>query len=192
MKVIAFNGSPHKEGNTYHLIRHTLDEIEKAGIKTEIIQIGGEKVHPCTACGKCFEKNNRQCVQDDDPVNDCIVKMVEADAIIIATPTYFAGVTPEIKAFMDRAFFVAIANGGLFRQKLGAGIAAERRSGAVCAVDTINHYFGISGMFSAGSRYWNNAKGLRPGDVENDEEGVDTMHQLGENIAWFVKRINRQ
>ena len=192
MKVIAFNGSPHKEGNTYHLIRHTLDEIETAGISTEIIQIGGKKVHPCTACGKCFENNDRQCVQDDDMVNECIEKMVEADAIIIATPTYFAGVTPEIKAFMDRAFFVAGANGRLFRHKLGAGIAAERRSGAVCAVDTINHYFGISGMFSAGSRYWNNAKGLRPGDVENDEEGIDTMRQLGENIAWFVKKINNQ
>ncbi len=192
MKVIAFNGSPHKEGNTYHLIRHTLDEIETAGISTEIIQIGGKKVHPCTACGKCFENNDRQCVQDDDMVNECIKKMVEADAIIIATPTYFAGVTPEIKAFMDRAFFVAGANGRLFRHKLGAGIAAERRSGAVCAVDTINHYFGISGMFSAGSRYWNNAKGLRPGDVENDEEGIDTMRQLGENIAWFVKKINNQ
>ena len=190
MKVIAFNGSPHKEGNTYHLIRHALNELEKAGIETEIVQIGGMKVHPCTACGKCFEMKNRQCVQDDDLVNDCIEKMVEAEAIIIATPTYFAGVTPEIKAFMDRAFFVAGANGRLFRYKLGAGIAAERRSGAVCAVDTINHYFCISGMFSAGSRYWNNAKGLMPGDVEKDEEGIDTMRQLGENIAWFIKRTS--
>jgi len=192
MKVIAFNGSPHKDGNTYHLIRHTLDEIEKAGIKTEIVQIGGKTVHPCIACSRCFENKDQQCVQDDDLVNDCIKKMIEADAIIIATPTYFAGVTPEIKAFMDRAFFVAGANGRLFRHKLGAGIAAERRSGAVCAVDTINHYFCISGMFSAGSRYWNNAKGLRPGDVENDEEGIDTMLQLGENIAWFVKKTSKQ
>jgi multimeric flavodoxin WrbA len=191
MKTVAFNGSPNKEGNTYRLVRHTLDEIEKAGIKTELIQIGGRKVHPCTACGKCFENKDRQCVQDKDMVNECIGKMVKADAIIIATPTYFAGVTPEIKAFMDRAFFVAIANGRLFRQKLGAGIAAERRSGAVCAVDTINHYFGISGMFSAGSSYWNNAKGLKPGDVETDKEGIETMRQLGENIAWFIKRTHK-
>jgi multimeric flavodoxin WrbA len=186
MKVVAFNGSPHREGNTYSLVRHTLDEIEKTGIETELIQIGGRKVHPCTACAKCFENRDRKCVIGNDMVNECIGKMVDADAIIIATPTYFAGVTPEIKAFMDRAFLVAEASGNIFRRKLGAGIAAERRSGAVCAVDAINHYFLKSGMFAAGSRYWNNAKGLFPGEVEADEEGIDTMKQLGENIAWFI------
>jgi multimeric flavodoxin WrbA len=192
MKVIALNGSPHRDGNTYLLIRHVLDEIEKEGIQTEIIQVGGKKVSPCTACWKCFENRDKRCVLEADLVNDCIEKMIGADAIIIATPTYFAGVTPEIKAFMDRSFFVAKANGDLFRRKLGAGIAAERRAGAVCAVDTINHYFGISGMFTAGSRYWNLAMGLKPGDVETDEEGVDTMHQLGQNIAWFVKGTRRR
>jgi multimeric flavodoxin WrbA len=186
MKVLAFNGSPHKDGNTYRLIRHTLEAIEKAGIETELIQIGGKNIHPCMGCAKCFENRNRKCVIEKDMVNECISKMVEADAIVIATPTYFAGVTPDIKAFMDRAFLVGQANGNFYRQKLGAGIAAERRSGAVCAVDGINHYFTISGMFSAGSRYWNNAKGLFPGEVENDEEGIDTMRQLGENIACFV------
>jgi multimeric flavodoxin WrbA len=190
MKVVAFNGSPNKEGNTYHLIRRTLEAIEKVGIKTEIIQIGGTNVHPCLgmACLKCLENKDLKCVQDNDMVNECITKMREADAIIIGTPTYFAGVTPEIKAFMDRAFLVGMANDNMFRQKLGAGIAAERRSGAVCAVDTINHYFGISGMFTAGSRYWNNAKGFKSGEVERDEEGIDTMKQLGENIAWFIKK----
>jgi multimeric flavodoxin WrbA len=191
MKVIAFNGSPHRDGNTYHLIRHALDAIEKAGIETEIIQIGGKNVHPCLACGKCLENRDRQCIQKKDMVNECIEKMLAADAIIIGTPTYFAGVTPEIKAFMDRAFLVGKAYDDMFRQKLGAAIAAERRSGAVCAVDTINHYFTISGMFSAGSRYWNNAKGFMPGEVESDEEGIDTMKQLGENIAWFVKKTRK-
>jgi len=191
MKVIAFNGSPHREGNTYHLIRHALDAIEKAGIETEIVQIGGKNVHPCIACGKCLENKDRRCIQTKDMVNECIEKMLAADAIIIGTPTYFAGVTPEIKAFMDRACLVGKANDDMFRQKLGAAIAAERRSGAVCAVDTIDHYFTISGMFSAGSRYWNNAKGFMPGEVESDEEGIDTMKQLGENIAWFVKKTRR-
>jgi multimeric flavodoxin WrbA len=188
MKVVAFNGSPHRDGNTYLLIRHTLDAIERAGIKTELIQIGGKKVHPCIACGKCLENRDRQCVQKKDMVNECIEKMLAADAIIIGTSTHFAGVTPEIKAFMDRAFLVAQANDNMFRQKLGAALAAERRSGAVCAVDSINHYFCISGMFSAGSRYWNNAKGFLPGDVETDDEGIDTMKQLGENITWFVRK----
>jgi len=173
MKIIAFNGSPKKKGNTYHLIRHTLNKIEKTGIKTELVQIGGTKVHPCMACGKCFETLDRECSVKNDRVNEYIGKMIDADAIIIGTPTYFAGVTPEIKAFMDRAFFVGKANG------------------AVCAVDTINHYFGISGMFTAGSRYWNNAKGLQPGDVDEDEKGIDTMKQLGENIVWFIKKIHK-
>jgi len=191
MKVIAFNGSPREEGNTHRLLRHVLEAVEKEGIATELVQVGGRKVQPCTACGKCFENLDRRCIQESDMVNDCIGKMIAADAIVIGTPTYFAGVTPEIKAFMDRAFFVGKANGDLFRHKLGAAVAAERRSGAVCAVDTINHYFGISGMFATGSRYWNNAKGMAPGDVENDEEGVDTMKQLGENIAWFLKKTRK-
>jgi multimeric flavodoxin WrbA len=142
-------------------------------------------------CGRCFETRDRECSVKTDNVNEYIRKMIAADAIIIGTPTYVAGVTPEIKAYMDRAFFVGKANGDLFRQKLGAGIAAERRSGAVCAVDIINHYFGISGMFTAGSRYWNNAKGLQPGDFDEDEEGVDTMKQLGENIVWFLKKTHK-
>lgn len=144
------------------------------------------------ACWKCFENQDQRCVQETDLVNECIEKMISVDAIIIATPTYLAGVTPEIKAFMDRSFFVAKANGDLFRQKLGAGIAAQRRAGAACAVDTINHFFGISGMFTAGSRYWNLAMGLKPGEVEDGEEGGDTMHQLSQNIAWFVKRTRNQ
>jgi len=190
-RVIAFNGSPHRDGNTHRLLRHTLDEIERAGIGTEIIQVGGENVHPCTVCGKCLETLDRQCALDDDMVNESILKMTEADAIIIGTPTYFAGVTPEIKAFMDRAFFVAKMNGDIFRQKLGAAVAVDRRSGAVCAVDTINHYFTISGMFCAGSRYWNNAKGFMPGEVESDTEGIATMKQLGENIAWFIRKTRK-
>lgn len=191
MKVIAFNGSPRKDGNTYHLLRHVLDVLLQEGIETEIVQVGGRKVHPCTACSKCFSNQDRRCVIDNDLVNECIEKMVEADAVVIGSPTYFAGVSAEIKAFMDRAFFVAMANGGLFRYKAGAGVAAERRSGAVCVVDQVNHYFGISGMFTAGSRYWNNGKGLMPGEVEDDPEAIDTMRELGENLAWFIRNTRK-
>lgn len=191
MKVIAFNGSPNKEGNTYLLIRHVLDAIEKEGIETELIQLGGKTVYPCSACWKCFENLDEECIQGKDMVNECIRKMKDADAIILGSPTYFSSVTPEIKAFMDRAFFVAKANNGLFNRKMGAAVVAVRRAGAVNAADTINHYFGISGMFTAGSRYWNLGVGLRPGDVETDEEGIDTMKQLGENIAWFIKNTKK-
>ena len=191
MKVIAFNGSPHKEGNTYLLIRHALDAIEKEGIETEIVQIGGKTVYPCTACRKCFDNQDQCCILDKDIVNECIEKMIAADAIILGSPTYFSSVTPEIKAFMDRAFFVALANDSLFKRKLGAAVVAVRRAGAVNVADTINHYFGISGMFTAGSRYWNLGVGLEPGDVEADAEGIETMKQLGENIAWFIKGMKK-
>lgn len=188
MNVIAFNGSPHSKGNTYQLLRHVLDEVEKEGIGTELVQVGGKTVHPCTACGKCFQSKDRKCVQADDLVNESIEKMAAADAIVIGSPTYFTGVTPEIKAFMDRSFYVALANGGLFRHKLGAAVAVARRAGAVMVYDTIDHYYGISGMYSAGSIYWNLGIALKPGDAEKDNEGVRTMTQLGENIAWFLKK----
>lgn len=151
MKVIAFNGSPNKDGNTSLLIRLALDAIEKEGIGTDIIQIGGQTVYPCTACWKCFENLDERCIQGKDIVNECIEKMKDADAIILGSPTYFSSVTPEIKAFMDRVFLVAMGNHGLFNRKLGAAIVAVERAGAVNAIDTINHYFGISGMFTAGS-----------------------------------------
>lgn len=189
MKVIAFNGSPHPEGNTYRLIRYALDEIEAEGIETEIVQIGGERIYGCTACMKCSENQDRKCALVKDIVNDCIEKMAAANGIIIGSPTYFSGVTPEIKAFMDRAFFVGMTNGDLYKRKVGAGIAAVRRAGAVCVVDSINHYFGISGMYTAGSRYWNLGMGLAQGDVEKDAEGVDTMRQLGQNVAYFIKEM---
>ena len=188
MKVIAFNGSPRKNGNTYHMLKMVLEEVEKEGIETELVQVGGTKISPCLACMKCFTNKDKKCVQKNDIVNEMFVKMMEADAIVIGSPTYFAGVTPEIKAFMDRTFYLAIANGRVFRQKLGAAVAAERRAGAVSVVDTINHYFGISGMYSAGSRYWNLGIGRAEGEVVKDEEGVDTMRQLGQNIAFFVKK----
>jgi multimeric flavodoxin WrbA len=192
MKVIAFNGSPNKDGNTSLLIKHVFRELEKEGIKTEVVQIGGKKVSSCSACWKCLENKDKRCVQENDMVNDCIGKMIEADAIIIGSPTYFAGVTPEIKAFMDRAFFVAKANDSLFNHKLGASVIAVRRAGAVCVYDTINHYFGISGMYSTGSIYWNLGIGLKPGDVESDDEGIETMKQLGQNIAWFVRKTHKK
>jgi len=192
MKVIAFNGSPNKDGNTSHLIRHVLSELKKEGIETELIQIGGKTVSPCTACFKCFDNQDERCIQENDLVNECIEKMAGADAIIIGSPTYFASVTPEIKAFMDRAFFVAMANNALFRHKLGAAVIAVRRAGAVTAFDTINHYFGISGMYTAGSSYWNLGMGLKPGEVENDEAGIETMKQLGQNIAFFVKKVSKK
>ena len=190
MKVVAFNGSPRKEGNTRILLETVCGELEKEGIQTEIIQIGGKQVHGCTACMKCFENKDNRCIIDNDFVNECIEKMIEADGIIIGTPTYFTDVSVEVKALIDRAGFVAIANGGKLNRKAGAAVVAVRRAGATHAFDTINHLFGISGMFTVGSTYWNVGMGLQAGDVRGDAEGLETMKNLGQNMAWFLKKTS--
>lgn len=190
MKVVAFNGSPRKEGNTASLIGYVLAELEKEGIETEIVQIGGKTVHGCIACAKCFESKDRRCVIDNDIVNECIEKMLEADGIILASPTYFADLTPELKALIDRAGFVAKANSEMFRYKVGAAVVAVRRAGSVHVFDSINHFFTISQMIIPGSSYWNMGIGLAEGDVEKDEEGIRTMRVLGQNMAWLLKKLN--
>ncbi len=190
MKVVAFNGSPRKEGNTAALIRHVLTELEKEGIETETVQVGGKSIHGCTACVKCFENKDKKCVIDKDIVNECIEKMIEADGIILGSPTYFADLTPELKALIDRSGFVAGANGGLFRRKVGAAVVAVRRAGSIHVFDSINHFFTISQMIIPGSSYWNVGIGLAEGDVEKDEEGIRTMETLGQNMAWLLKKLN--
>lgn len=192
MYVVAFNTSPKKDGNTSRLIQYALDAIAKEGIETELVHIGGKPIQGCIACMKCFERKDGHCALKKDVVNDCIDKMSRADGIIIGSPTYFSDITPEAKALIDRSGFVAIANDRLFSRKVGAGIAAVRRAGAVCALDSINHLFGISDMFTAGSVYWNLGLGLEPGDVDGDAEGIQTMHRLGENIAWFIRNVQKR
>ncbi|AKB85595.1 flavodoxin family protein [Methanococcoides methylutens] len=189
MKVVAFNGSPRKEGNTSRLIAHVMEVLEKEGIKTEVVQLGGNSIHGCTACMKCFDKKDNRCVIEKDIINECIEKMMEADGIIIATPTYFADLSPETKALIDRAGFVGKANGELFKRKVGAAVVAVRRAGAIHAFDSINHFFTISEMIIPGSSYWNVGIGLMPGDVDSDGEGMQTMETLGQNMAWLMEKI---
>ena len=123
-------------------------------------------------------------------VNECIEKMLEADGIILASPTYFADLTPELKALIDRAGFVAKANSEMFRRKVGAAVVAVRRAGSIHVFDSINHFFTISQMIIPGSSYWNMGMGLAEGDVEKDEEGIRTMQILGQNMAWLLKKLN--
>jgi multimeric flavodoxin WrbA len=189
MKVVAFNGSARKDGNTAILVNTVLEELERAGIRTELVQLSGKKIRGCTACGKCFEKQNNRCAVKGDIVNDCIEKMLDADGIILASPTYFADVSTEMKALIDRSGFVAKANQDMFRRKAGAAVVAVRRGGAIHAFDTINHFFFINQMIVPGSSYWNIGIGLAPGDVNSDEEGIMTMKTLGANMAWLMKKI---
>jgi multimeric flavodoxin WrbA len=189
MKVIAFSGSARKDGNTAILVRHAFAELEKEGIETELVQLAGERIRGCVACFQCWQRKDGSCVVKDDCVNDCIDKMKGADGIILASPTYFADITSEIKALMDRSGMVARANGDMFRRKAGAAIIAVRRAGAIHAFDSLNHFFLIGQMIIPGSSYWNVGVGREIGEVEKDEEGVQTMKDLGKNMAWLLKRI---
>lgn len=189
MKVTAFNGSPREGGNTSHLISHVFNALQNSGITTEEVRIGGKHLHGCIACYQCFSRKNLRCAVTDDMANSCIEKMLESDGIIIASPTYFAALTPETKALIDRCGMVSRANGDMLKRKAGAAIVAVRRGGAINVFDTINHFFTIGQMIIPGSNYWNVGVGRNIGDVEQDEEGVNTMKVLGENMAWLLKKI---
>lgn len=189
MKVVAFNGSARKDGNTAILIRNVFAELAQEGIDTELVQFAGTALRGCTACGTCFKMKNNRCIIEDDIVNDCIARMIEADGIILASPVYFSDITTEMKALIDRSGFVGRANGELYRHKVGAAIAAVRRAGAIHALDSMNHFFFISQMIVPGSSYWNLGIGREKGEVENDAEGLQTMKTLGQNMAWLLKKI---
>jgi len=187
MKALAVNGSPRKGGNTEFLLRKVLEPIAEAGIETELIHVGGTGLRGCTACFQCMEKKTRRCAIEVDGLNDCLARMIQADAIILGSPTYFADMTADMKALVDRAGFVAMANDGLFARKIGAAVVAVRRGGATHVLDSINHLFLISRMIVPGSTYWNFGFGLDKGEAANDQEGLDNMRDLGETIAWLVK-----
>lgn len=190
MKVVAFNGSARKDGNTAILIQRVLRILEQEGIETELIQLAGQQIRGCSACGVCGKVKNRQCKIVDDNVNLYIEKMAQSDGIILGSPTYFSMMTPEMKALIDRAGFVARANDEMFKRKVGAAVVAVRRAGGIPTFDAINHFFFINQMIVPGSSYWNIGIGLNKGDVEKDEEGIETMDYLGINMAWLLKKIN--
>ncbi len=189
MKVVAFNTSARRDGNTAILIKEVFKELENKGIGTELIQLAGEKIQGCIGCGKCFTKKDQQCAVTTDPVNAYIAKMIKADGMIIGSPTYFADCTANAKALIERAGMVGRANDNLFKRKIGAAVVAVRRGGAIHAFDTINHFFTIGEMIIVGSIYWNIGIGRQIGEVENDQEGLSTMTALGKNMAWLMQKV---
>ncbi|MCP4606952.1 MAG: flavodoxin family protein [Proteobacteria bacterium] len=189
MKVVAFNGSGRKDGNTAILLRVVLGELEKEGIETELFQLAGKKIRGCMACYKCKENKNKRCSITNDVLNDCIEKMLSADGILIGSPTYFSDVSTETKALIDRAGMVARANDDMFKRRVGAGVVAVRRAGSIHAFDSINHLFTISQMIIPGSSYWNIGLGGKIGEVESDKEGLEIMQTLGKNMAWLLKKV---
>ena len=190
MKAVAINGSPRKGGNTEILLKQVLAPLASDGWDTEFVQLGGKDIRGCQACYHCFDTKNSRCGQKNDFFNHCMEKMVAADAIILGSPTYFTDVSAEMKALLDRAGLVAVANGGLFRGKIGAAVVAVRRGGGTHAFDTINHMFLMSGAIVPGSTYWNLGFGLDKGDVAKDEEAARNMADLGQTIAWLGKAIH--
>jgi multimeric flavodoxin WrbA len=191
MKVIAFNGSARKEGNTSILLNMVFDELKAEGIGTEIYTLAGKPIQGCIACYKCFEKKDKRCAVEKDIINECIQKMLEADGILLGSPTYFADVSAGMKALIERCGMVSRANGDMFKRKVGAGVVAVRRAGAMHVFNSLNSFFLISQMIIPGSSYWNLAIGRQPGEVNSDLEGVQTMRNLGKNMAWLLKKINR-
>lgn len=190
MKVVAFIGSARKDGNTVALVRHVFAELEAEGVSCELVELAGRKCHGCTACRKCADTDDGRCSGVRDFISEeCIPRALGADGIIIASPVYFADVTAETKALIDRLGYASRQGTNRLAHKVGAGVIAVRRAGAIHALDTINHLFIVSEMVVIGSSYWNIGIGRAPGDVENDEEGIRTMHTLGRNMAWALKGL---
>lgn len=189
MKVLAINGSAHKEGNTYHALAAAAEVLEQQGIECEIVHLGGKLIHGCIGCGLCAKNKDERCGAFDDEVNGLIQQMKAADAIILGSPVYYAGVAGTMKALCDRAFYVGGANGGLYRYKPGAALVALRRSGGVAAFDQLNHYFTISEMPVVSSSYWSALHGAKAGEVLEDGEGIHTARTMAANMAWILKLI---
>ncbi|NTU90479.1 MAG: flavodoxin family protein [Chlorobiaceae bacterium] len=191
MKVIGINGSPRREGNTSRMLGVLFETLRQEGIDTETVQVGGTDIRGCLSCYACIRNKDRQCSSKKDCFNGIFEKMIAADGMVLASPTYFADITPELKALIDRAGFVSRANGGLFRHKTGAAVISLRRGGGIHAYDSINHLFQICQMFIVGSTYWNLGFGGREGDeVLRDEEGLENMRDLGRSMAYLLRKLH--
>ncbi len=189
MKVIAFNGSPRLLGNTHIALETVLGELEEAGIDTELIQMGSNTIDGCQACDTCTQNADGRCVIETDPVNEWMENMVESEGIIVGSPVYFGNVTAQTKAFIDRIGRLARVNHHLFKRKVGAAVAVHRRAGALNTFNDINLFFLIAQMIVVGSSYWNVGQGLERGDIESDEEGLETLRTLGQNMAWVMEKL---
>ncbi len=193
MKVVAFNGSPRANGNTAQSLKIVLAELEREGIETELVQLGGRKFYGCLACGKCWEKQDNTCARQDDEMNVMIQKMITADGVLIGSPTYFSNVSTEVKALIDRCGFVNKANdGNILRGKVGAAVVTVRRAGSNFTYAAINFFFGIAEMVIPGSSYWNMTLALEPGEVQKDAEGIETFQTLGRNMAGLLKKLRQE
>src|SRR3972149_9394047 len=188
MKIVAFNGSGRKDGNTGILLNLVLDELKDEGIESELIQLAGESLSGCIACYRCAANKDEKCAVVKDRMNEYIAKMKEAEGILLGSPTYISDMTASMKALIERSTIVSRNNGDLFKRKIGAAVVAVRRAGATHVLSSINYFFLLNQMIIPGSSYWNVGIGRNPGEVKNDVEGIQTMKTLGQNMAWLLKK----
>lgn len=183
MKVLMLNGSPRPKGCTYTALEEIGRQLESEGISYEIFQLGAQPVRDCVACGRCGRSG--VCVFDDDAVNEFVRKASEADGFVFGTPVYYAHPSGRILSFLDRVFYCS--SGQPFYHKPAAAVASARRAGTTASLDVLNKYFGISQMPTVGSTYWNMVHGNSPEQVLQDAEGLQTMRNVGRNLAWMLK-----
>jgi len=187
MKVIAINGSPRENGNTFFALSKMAEQLKKEKIETEIIQIGSQKIRGCMGCGNCFKAENNLCSINDDVFNKTAAIIREADGLIIGSPAYYAGIAGTMKCFLDRLFYTSSR---YFRHKVGASVSIARRAGAVDIIHQLNNYFNLAEMIIAPSQYWSVVFGATPGEIAKDEEGIQTIEKSAQAMAWLLKMID--
>lgn len=186
MKALLINGSPKANGTTGGALRYVAEELERAGIEADIRHVGGQVKHGCTDCRKCRTYDEPRCVFDDDPVNDCIRAAEEAQGLVIAAPVYYSGIAGTMKCFLDRFFFP----GPRLSYKPAAAFVCLRRGGGVAALDSMQHYFGLSRSLQVPTSYWASVHGNNPEQLREDEEGVFLLREIGRNMAWLMRTLD--
>jgi len=187
MKVVGFNGSPRKDGNTTILFNYLFEELQKEGIDTELVQMSAKDIRGCTACNKCFETKDQRCVLNNDAANEYIEKIISAQGVVLGSPSYFQDVTAEMKALIDRAGYVGLANGRMYKNKIGAVMCCFRRAGGTSTIDTMSHFFFSNEFIIAGRVH---SVALAKGDVEKDAEGIQMAKTVGKRMAWVLKNLH--
>ena len=182
MKVLLINGSPHKEGNTAFALEQMTAVFAEADVETETLQVGSESIRGCIGCGSCYKTH--KCVFDD-LVNETAARLDEFDGIVVGSPVYYASPNGTLLSFLDRLFY---CSGKINkRMKVGASVVCARRGGTTASMDVLNKYFTISEMPLASSTYWNIIHGAKPGDAEQDAEGIRTVRNLAKNMGYMMK-----
>jgi len=187
--AIAICGSPRKDGNTEHLLRHCLERLASRGATVELLPLRDKRIEPCRGCSTCARRKDGSCGIEGDDFPPLLARMRAADAIVVGSPVYFGSATPQLMALLDRAGYVSRQNGGFFSRKLGGPIVVARRAGHNFTFAQLLFWFMINDMVVPGSSYWNVAHAREPGEVAKDEEGLATVERFADNLAWLGGRL---